>query len=194
LQNKNQDDCLTIEEGYTRDYVKKHIENWKKYLAKYINKENLNFLEIGTYEGKSAVWFLENILTHPTSRITCIDGWWSETFFKRFSYNIKNYVEKTNIVRSFSSNALRKYEPVPTFDVIYIDGGHRAPTVLEDMVLSFPLLKPGGLFLLDDYRLDPHLPAHERPQLAIDSFIEIYTGKIEVVFKEYQVYIKKNVK
>jgi predicted O-methyltransferase YrrM len=31
------------------------------------------FLEIGSYEGASAIWMLKNILTHPDARITCVD-------------------------------------------------------------------------------------------------------------------------
>lgn len=46
-------------------------------------------LEIGSYEGRSAVWFLENILTHPTARIVCVDLFTRLPFELRFDHNIR---------------------------------------------------------------------------------------------------------
>ena len=39
-----------------------------------VTKE-LHILEIGSFEGKSTVWFLENILQNKNSTITCVDPW-----------------------------------------------------------------------------------------------------------------------
>ncbi len=36
------------------------------------------------------------------------------------------------------------------FDVVYVDGDHRAAPALCDMILGWKLLRPGGLMLLDD--------------------------------------------
>jgi predicted O-methyltransferase YrrM len=196
-KNPDYESCLAKEEGFTYDWFTYNIHIWKKHLAKFVNKPNLNFLEIGTHEGRSAIWLIENVLTHATSNITCIDPWieWKnangEIIFTRFSNNIKSYLEKINIVRDFSTNALRKYQPVPTFDVIYIDGCHTAPCAFEDIIMSFPLLKPGGVLIIDDYMWGIHLPLHERPQLAVDSFMKIFKTKIDVLHKDYQVIIKK---
>ena len=41
--------------------------------------------------------------------------------------------------------------PLETYDIIYIDGSHATSDVLEDAVLSYRLLKPGGLLIFDDY-------------------------------------------
>jgi predicted O-methyltransferase YrrM len=193
-KNPDYDSCINKEEGFTTDWFTQNIPIWKEHLAQFVNKPNLKFLEIGSFEGRSAIWLLENVLTHPTSNLTCIDHWVREMIFRRFRNNIKKYLEKTNIVHDYSSNALRKYEPVPTFDFIYIDGGHSAPCVIEDMILSFPLLKPGGVFILDDYKWRTDLAEDERPELAVDSFIKIYTKKIDVLHKGYQIIIKKKIK
>src|SRR5687767_4882149 len=32
------------------------------------------FLEIGSFEGASALWVLDRILTHPESSLTCVDN------------------------------------------------------------------------------------------------------------------------
>ena len=196
-KNTDYDYCTTKDEGFTKDWFSINIPNWKKHLDQFANKTDLHFLEIGTHEGRSALWLLENVLTHPTSRLTCIDPWndiknyYGINVFTRFSNNVKNYVDKINIVKDYSSNALRKYDAVPIFDFIYVDGCHTAPCTIEDMVLSFPLLKPGGLMIIDDYEWRAKEAEHKRPQLAVDTFIEIYTEKINVVHKGLQVIIEK---
>ncbi len=39
------------------------------------NKEEFHILEIGSYEGKSTTWFLDNLLLSKDSTITCVDPW-----------------------------------------------------------------------------------------------------------------------
>jgi predicted O-methyltransferase YrrM len=81
--------------------------------------------------------------------------------------------------------------PLESFDFIYIDGSHMAEDVLEDAVLAWRLLKPGGLIIFDDYvwRLDH--PPEKRPRLAIDAFYRFYANQIEVVHNAYQLILRK---
>jgi len=82
--------------------------------------------------------------------------------------------------------------PLNTFDIIYIDGDHTAAGVLADAVLSFQLLKTDGVLIFDDYRwFEERLPEELRPRIAIDSFITSYRNALEVVYRGYQVFIKK---
>lgn len=41
--------------------------------------------------------------------------------------------------------------PDATFDIIYLDGNHTYEFVLRDLLMWFPKLKPGGLFVCNDY-------------------------------------------
>src|ERR1700710_2270733 len=59
--------------SYTSDYISKNLDNWTRLLEEYRGRPGVRMLEIGSYEGRSAVWFLENVLTHPTAGIVCID-------------------------------------------------------------------------------------------------------------------------
>lgn len=43
-------------------------------------------------------------------------------------------------------------------DLIFIDGGHMAPVALTDLVLSWHLLRKGGVLVLDDI----HIASHKR--------------------------------
>jgi predicted O-methyltransferase YrrM len=78
------------------------------------------------------------------------------------------------------------------FDIVYVDGSHRACHALRDIVISFELLKDGGLMIIDDYAWkaypdDPML----NPGPAIDAFLTIYAPRINLLHKEYQVIVKK---
>jgi len=58
---------------YQVDWFTPQMPLWEKYLSVYKGKEDLSFLEIGSFEGRSAVWLLETILTDDTAKLTCID-------------------------------------------------------------------------------------------------------------------------
>src|SRR4051812_13759617 len=61
---------------FTRDYFSDRIPLWEAILLQqgYAERE-CHLLEIGSFEGRSAVWMLENLVVHPLSTLTCIDGW-----------------------------------------------------------------------------------------------------------------------
>jgi len=82
------------------------------------------------------------------------------------------------------------------FDFIYVDGSHQAPDVLADAVLSFSLLKVGGIMVFDDYLWAEDMPYGRDPlrcpKPAIDAFINIFFRKMEVISAPlYQIYTKK---
>ncbi len=79
-------------------------------------------------------------------------------------------------------------------DFIYVDGDHRAPGVLQDMVLSFELLNSGGVMLCDDsmaWRKGDN-PC-DSPKLAFDNFVQCYWKKLKVfeLPSGYQTAIRK---
>ncbi len=174
-----------------------HFYNYKlpllnKVLAPFKGKPNTHYLEIGVFEGRTAIWMLENILTHPTSRFTGVDIF-SRDFKERYLSNLKRsgVAHKATTIEGYSQVELRKL-PLNSFDIIYIDACHRADCVLSDAVLSFELLKDGGILIFDDYNWEEQrFPVEKRPQTAIDSFITTYRNYIEVVHHGYQVVIKK---
>jgi predicted O-methyltransferase YrrM len=84
------------------------------------------------------------------------------------------------------------------FDLIYIDGSHQAPDVLTDAVMSFQLLKVGGVMIFDDYLWSMDKPGFQdvlkMPKPAIDAFINIFQRKMSVFFGAPigQLYTRKN--
>ena len=199
-----------LEGGYifTHDYFSANIEQWRKDLNHFAGLPNLNFLEVGSFEGRSACWLLQNILTHETSRLTCVDvfdeersqglydttGLDSDSASKedRFEHNVlqtgaRYRVEK---IKQWSREALRRL-PGSFYDFIYIDGSHIARDVLEDAVLAWYLLKEGGLITFDDYMWKDNSDPLQCPNLAIDGFLNVYEGHYWLVHTAYQVTLRK---
>lgn len=76
------------------------------------------------------------------------------------------------------------------FDFIYIDRSHEAPDVLCDATLSFRLLRVGGVLGFDDYLWGMH-DILLSPKIAIDSFVNIYSKKINIISVGLQLYLQK---
>jgi predicted O-methyltransferase YrrM len=177
---------------FTQDWFSKAIPVWTTVLEPYKGRPGVNYLEVGLYEGRSAVWMLENILTDPTSRLTGLDVF-SGTVKERCLKNLERTgaAGRTTTIIEPSQVSLRKL-PLESFDVIYIDGSHATSDVLEDAVLSYRLLKPGGLLIFDDYRwagadyVAPALGTNDQPadlpKAAIDAFCQCFDQHIEIVY------------
>lgn len=174
---------------FSSDWFTNNIPIWEKELSKY-KKRPTKFLEIGTYEGRSAIWALENILLHPKSHIFCVDTF-QEGTLPTFKRNIKNFRDKVTIMKGTSQHMLK--HPLvlkEQFDIIYIDADHHASHVLEDAILAFPLLKKGGLLIFDDYTYSKE---HDNrcPKQGIDAFLNAYAEDIHVIYSKWQVVLQK---
>ena len=178
---------------------------WDKFLYNFVGKK-INIMEIGAYEGEATSWFLKNLMSHKESVIYAIDTFegspeYIDTDFsiikKTFFKNIKNTKRDNQVIvmQMMSFTALNKliYEKkmINQFDIIFIDASHEANDVIMDAVLSWNLLKIGGVLIFDDYKWKKIIQKNYRPALAIDSFIEIYKPEIEVLNIGWQFILKK---
>ena len=178
---------------FTRFYAAPHGKHWMKHLGSLAGKPNLRFLEVGSFEGGSAVWFLENILTHPTSTITCIDPFLRAGSEALFDHNTRIAASDSKVTKiKGRSEAVMAELEADAYDAIYIDGAHFAQNVLMDAAAGWRLLKPGGIMIFDDYQWRRDLPAPRRPQMAIDLFLDVLNPPHIVLHKEYQVIIRKS--
>ena len=158
----------------------------------------LRYLEIGVFEGQSSRWMLENVLTHPDSRMIGLDAWPfdGDPFEGRARANLAPFGDKVELIKGDSGKVLREGRfKDESFDIIYIDGDHRALPAMADSVLTWPLLKVDGLCTWDDYkwRRAPwkRTPRHERPGDAIDAFLAAIRGRYQLLFKNYQLGVRK---
>jgi predicted O-methyltransferase YrrM len=163
-----------------------------------------NFLEIGSFEGRSTVWAMENMM-QKGDYIYCIDTWEGgeehgaedmQAVFERFKANTAIAKDKTKVVRGYAMDTsttelASKIQDGFQYDFIYIDGSHIAKDVLTDACMAWPLLKPKGIMVFDDYVWgDPRDILH-RPKAAIDAFTNIFAEEVEVIHVGYQLVVRK---
>ena len=182
--------------NFSFDWTTRNIPVWTRVLGPLMGKPDLNYLEVGVFEGRTVAWMLENVLTHPTARITGIDIFLGDVEARYLAtLEATGQADKATTIKGYSQVELKRLPP-ESFDIIYVDGSHTAEDVLADAVLSWQLLKDDGLLIFDDYLwLGPpsawKLPPELRPGVAIDAFITSYRDYLTVVHRDYQVIIRK---
>ena len=166
-----------------------------------------NFLEVGSYEGRSTVWTVEHMM-EDGGEIVAIDTWEGgeehatigekmNVVEENFDYNVTECLKKfperrISKMRSSSYEALGQLIcSSQQFDFAYIDGSHIAKDVLADACMAWPLLKSGGIMVFDDYPWGVQRDILHRPKIAIDSFVNIYAEHLDIVAMGYQVAVRK---
>lgn len=123
----------------------------------------LRILEVGSYEGGSATWYIRYLMSHPESTITCVDPWSPELrndacnsslVFDTFEYNIAQTGISPDRVRVLRNDSILALSSLllqgEQFDHIYIDGSHELHDVVADIALAWRLLAVDGVMTLDD--------------------------------------------
>jgi len=192
--------------NFTQDWFSHNIPNFQG-VMQFTGPVN-SILEIGSFEGRSTCWMLDNLLT-DTGTITCIDPF-VRSPLSAFNFDINT--EDRTLENVFLSNTSEVCKPGQTinlmpdlsfnalaelivqkqqYDFIYVDGSHTAEESLADVIMAFGLLRSGGVMIMDDYLWD-HVPQHlDRPKMSIDSFINMFIRKIDILAINYQVIIRK---
>jgi predicted O-methyltransferase YrrM len=97
------------------------------------------------------------------------------------------------ILKGDSRTVVRTFPRQQTFDLVYIDGEHHAASVLEDAVLTFPLLKVGGAMVFDDYGGGEPEVANTLtyPKRGVEVFVRAYRERFEDLLVGWQVHLRK---
>lgn len=175
---------------FTQNWLSE-VAAWEKHLAEFKGKP-IQALELGSFEGRSACWLMDNILTHPDARLTCVDNYhyvsnndagaeeareFNALHLNRarrlFLSNTKPYGRRVRLVQSPTREYLcRAILQGRAFDLAYIDAAHVASMALLDLVLVWELIVRGGVVVMDDMRWPGQgQPADGRgPARALASF------------------------
>jgi predicted O-methyltransferase YrrM len=188
--------------AFATDWTSWHFPNWARLLAPYRGKR-ARVMEIGSWEGRSALFFLNYL---PRAHVVCIDTFEggqehqaaaeAEDFLphleKRFDTNTAAFADRIEKIKARSADALAQLGIANRrFDVAYIDGSHRAADVYSDAALTWPLMAPGALMIFDDYQWE-YMPAPlDNPKPGVDAFLAAFEGQYKVVHNDYQVAIVK---
>jgi len=190
------------DKDFSADWTTHHFPNWFAILDRF-RKMPARVLEIGSWEGRSALFFLNYL---PNSRLVCVDTFGGNVehhlnpYFaalvpeteRKFDANIAAFAARVEKRKGASFDVLPQLGIASRrFDIVYIDGSHRAADVYSDAVLSWPMVAANGIVIFDDYEFDQMEEELERPKLGIDAFHAAIEGQYRLIHKEYQIAIAK---
>ena len=190
---------------FTQDWFHWAPEVWTQLIP--LLPERKAFLEVGSFEGRSTVWIVENMM-EDGGWIDCIDTWEGgeehddqdmDKVLRNFRANVK-LLDKKHPTRRVCEHwetsqwALSQFNAsmdCPVYDFIYIDGSHIAKDVLTDACMAWPLLKPKGIMVFDDYLWGESRDILHRPRLAVDVFVNLFAEELDIVHMGYQFAVRK---
>ena len=180
----------------TTDYFSINAFYWNSILSK--NLKDFSYLEIGSWEGNSALYILKNF--NPID-VVCVDIWdlydneyknkQSERF-ENFKSNLKEFEQKFSFHKDTSDNFFENNKK--TFDLIYIDGSHETAQVYKDLSNSWNCLKDNGIIICDDYFYGSlyDKQSEEMPAISINKFLNENKERIKIIcVNNTQIFFKK---
>jgi predicted O-methyltransferase YrrM len=188
---------------FTTDWAAKNFFEWAELLHP-LRHAPLRVLEIGSWEGRSALFFLNYL---PRSRMVCIDTFRGnvehhlDPYFAelaprtegQFDANLAGLAHRIEKIKGSSTSVLPQLGIAGRrFDLAYVDGSHMAADVYGDAVLTWSMMDPGGIVIFDDYAWDLMENERERPRLGIDAFLAAVTGQYREIHRAYQIAIAKS--
>ncbi|KAJ7057073.1 glycosyltransferase family 8 protein [Mycena amicta] len=161
-------------------------------------------LEIGSWEGRSAVYLLESFCNTPRSELVCIDHFdlhrtpEGRERYRKIQHNLTIPGFPFRVIDEFSTVALYRLleeeieRPKGGFDFVYIDGSHEADDTFLDAELAWRLTRQGAVVIFDDYEWSTEPPESiHHPKRGIDAFLLLHDGEYQVLHRGYQIIIRK---
>jgi len=176
--------------NFTQDWFSHNIPNFQKCMDAIGNTgSRKRFLEIGSYEGRSTCWLIQNALK-DNDVICSIDPFTNMPEVEaRFWDNAREVLVKQQLSHFKGTSYISMATLIQQkndFDFIYIDGDHDPATTLTDAAMAWGLLRSGGVMLFDDYEYP-----HEPTKCGIDGFLMGFVGKYDLLLKNYQLAVVK---
>jgi len=183
------DPLLARRRGHGFEWAKDSI-HWLVFAAYAKSGKSINrILEIGTFDGEFT-WLLSQLF--PETTIVTVDlpegdpllrGLYDredEEKYVQYQAIQKNNINQPNI-QALKTNSLFLLNHVaPSFDLIWVDGGHLYPEVAWDISHAWYLCAPGGAVLCDDV-INSHR-VYRNQYVSTESFevIEYLTGRVGI--------------
>lgn len=121
---------------FTKDWFGRYPSYWQALFAArgWRPDEPHMVVEIGSFEGRSALWILENLLVHPQSRLVCVDTFTGrddpQSYWRRFEANVLHspHAGKVEVAIGASLAFLSRFvADGRKADFIYVDGSIGRP-------------------------------------------------------------------
>lgn len=186
------------------EHEKAHGDNWRRWLGHLKDKPGVFAIELGSWLGESAEWFCQNIVTTRNSTFICVDTFKGSAEHRLAGIDCSGHeatcrqrlidFAQADVRKDTTNHFLRQIGAgmeKPFVDFVYCDASHAAQDVLRDAVLSFDLLKVGGVLIFDDYAWSVMEAEVDRPKMAIDAFVACYARQLEVIGMGWQLAVKR---
>tara|TARA_B100000780_G_C21058407_1_gene425322 strand:- start:382 stop:1164 length:783 start_codon:yes stop_codon:yes gene_type:complete len=177
-------------------------------LFHFLNKHNfhaqINLLEIGSFEGRSSLFFFnyfKNKLSINNINLTCVDTWEgsNESFHEKINFNIveknfnKNIDTFANKINKYKCTSVKFFETKnpKQYDLIFIDGSHEFKDVLADAESSYKYIKKNGFIIFDDFNWFHYSDEKLNPAHAINIFLNDKINEFEIIFVGMILIIRK---
>lgn len=189
--------------SFRGDLVSGNFTIWEPYLQS-LEGRNARILEIGSFEGMSACYFLWRL---RDASVTCIDTFAGGASFAAVGADVsalepafdRNVAlvdagRVRKLVGESAGHLLALLRAGERFDLVFVDGSDLALDVLVDAALGWQLLAPGGYLIFDNYGWRSPLGEDPlfHPAAAVDAFLELVRNHSAVLFKQNEVIIRRN--
>ena len=190
--------------SFSADWTTWHFANWVEFLHP-LRKRPVRVLEIGSWEGRSALFFLNYF---PASQLACVDTFGgniehmrnphfaaliAETE-QRFDFQCRRLrpgrVEKikgSSRPMSFRDSASRRAASILCMSTPAIG----PPMSTADGALAWPVVEREGIVIFDDYEFDEIEDESERPEARHRRVSRGRRRPVRLMHKAYQVVIAK---
>lgn len=188
---------------FTVDHFSNRIRDWDNHVTPNMlsRRDDLHWLEVGSFEGQSALWCIENFLTGKHDTITCIDVWdkmapgidvWgggNRNYHETFCNNLRHHAQKVTVLNGRGLDVMphlisqgKKYHGG------YLDSDHCEEVVRKELALMWQLMLPGAVVVVDDYGS----PADPGCKVATDEFIADHENDATVLHRGFTLILLKN--
>lgn len=175
---------------FTTDWAAPVRNIWPLKVFPLLPQGPLTWLELGSFEGRSALWLVEKRLYHPEDRIYCVDKWdllFPPSPIAGYDYETvfdENVANVPQIIKRKGAS----HEVLPTFGLnkfhgCYIDASHEKDDVLSDARMVLPLMLHGGVIIFDDYEW----PIGDGVKQAVQILFQEWKDIAKIVHVGYQV-------
>ena len=179
----------------SEDYFSINVYYWDLILNKYFKE--FSYLEIGSWEGSSALYILNN---YRTKKVYCVDVWdkdekYEELYkknFNNFLHNMEEFKDRYSFFKERSDDFFKKNDEY--FDLIYIDGTHESFQVDKDINNAWKFLNLNGIIICDDFFYGNLYSGlnEDVPATSINKFIKKQQNKLKVLcVNNSQVFLRK---
>ena len=163
-------------------------------MERFVRPDLDRILEIGSFEGQSTRFFLERC---PSVIVTSVDHFKGgedqqnldlSNLYGRFLANIAPFEKRVCI------NRMDSWEAWPLFlsgfyGLIFVDGSHLAPDVLNDLCQAYRCVRQDGLIIADDYSWENQ--RSDCPRVAIEAFLTCFKGRVRTLYLDRIAVIQK---